>query len=143
MGTMLDMALAHGDTVRYLSRVLLDGTDEAGALFDRLVDATEELLTGGEHEGWVRSTSDARMRAALLTTRDLGVLAPADHVSRATGNSVFERAGMRRWSHVVLELYAHGLLTDDAPLHPVDAAALRSPTDRTTHETTGDAEDGQ
>lgn len=123
VGTLLDEALEHVDIVRYLSRVLLDGTAEAGALFDEIAALTESTLADWEREGWVRSTDDPRMRAVLLTAWDLGVMVLADHVSRAADTSLFSREGMLRWTRVVLDIYRRGLLTDERWLQALDISA--------------------
>jgi hypothetical protein len=44
---------------------------------------------------------------------ELGVLLLSRHLSRALGIDVTSVAGSERWTRVALELYTHGLMTDD------------------------------
>lgn len=125
VGGFVDKAADHVDGLRYIARALVEGTPEAATLYDELVDMSESLLAEAEAVGWIRPAGDRRMRAALLLTWDMGTFVLADHVSRATGSSIFEREGMQRWSQEILEIYARGLLTDESWLHAADAAVLR------------------
>jgi TetR/AcrR family transcriptional regulator, regulator of cefoperazone and chloramphenicol sensitivity len=102
-----------GPTMRYLSRALVDDNASAGALFDELVAMSADYLRDGEQHGWIRPSRDPEARAALLVTFELGLLVLHQHFGRALGEDVTAPAGAERWSRAALELYTHGLLTDD------------------------------
>jgi AcrR family transcriptional regulator len=105
--------LAAGPTLGYLSRALLEDSPAAAELFDELVEMSGSYLTTGEEQGWVRPSKDPAGRAAVLVAFELGVLLLSRHLSRALGIDVTSVAGSERWTRVALELYTHGLMTDD------------------------------
>ena len=113
MSAMINAVQENMSVVRYLSRAFLDETPEAAALFDDLVALTESLLAEGERAGMVQPSTDPRMRAAMLTTWDLGGLMLSEHFSRAVGTSVLEHEGLERWTRALLEVSGRGLVTSD------------------------------
>jgi AcrR family transcriptional regulator len=112
--------LGAGPVLGYLTRALVEDSPAASALFDDLVGLGAEYLQRGEREGWVRPTDDPVGRAALLATFELGVLCLGRHLSRALGVDVTTPEGTERWSRIALDIWTHGLLTDERFLDAMD-----------------------
>ncbi|WP_079046112.1 TetR family transcriptional regulator [Carbonactinospora thermoautotrophica] len=119
--------LEAGDLVRrYLARALLDGSPQAAALFDEMVQITEEFLTAGERDGSVEPTSDPRARAALFVTWQLSGLVLSQHLARALDvEDLFALPGLMRLSRVTVEMCTHGLFTDERWLAAYDVLQER------------------
>lgn len=98
---------------RYLARSLLDGTESASALFDSIVARTESWLAGGEAEGWVRPTADARARAVTYVSWLLAPLVLGQQVGRLLGGDPAETGVAVRGARAGLEMLTHGLFADD------------------------------
>jgi len=98
---------------RYLARALLDGTENASALFDSIVARTSAWLAEGEDEGWVRPSVDARARAVTYVSWLLAPLVLSRHVSRHLGGDPAETATAVRGARAGLEMLTHGLFADD------------------------------
>ncbi|MFN0285125.1 MAG: TetR family transcriptional regulator [Kineosporiaceae bacterium] len=130
---LLGLLEGSGDLVGYLGRGLTDGSEHAAALFDSMVELSTTLLDRAVGTGMVRPTVDARARAAVLTTWQMGLLALSEHLSRALGEPVTSPRGLLRIERAAVEVYTHGLFTDDRFVDLVDEAAEqllrgRSPT---------------
>jgi AcrR family transcriptional regulator len=94
---------------KYLTRALLDGSSSAAALFDEMVDITEQWIA----KFAPHVSDDPRGFAAVLVGMQAGLLAMHDHVSRALGVDVFTAAGHIRMSGAVADFYSHPLLDAD------------------------------
>lgn len=111
---------------RYLARAFLDGTAQAAALFDEIVETTEAWLEQGGAEGWVRPAGDARARAALYVTWLLAPLAFGEHMSRVLGVAdLHGTEATLRYSRTSLDMLTHGVFTDERLLSAWDAAATK------------------
>jgi AcrR family transcriptional regulator len=99
---------------RYLARSLVDGSPAAAALFDRMVDLTEEWLAAGRLPV---TTADPRAFGAALVAMQTGLLMLHDHVSRALGADVLGAAGQVRLAKAVLDVYSQPLLTAEQAAH--------------------------
>ncbi|MQA96692.1 MAG: TetR family transcriptional regulator [Streptosporangiales bacterium] len=107
---------------RYLARAFLDGSPEAAALFDEIVDLTEAWLAEGEREGRVRPTEHPRTRAAVYVTYLLAPLAFDEHVVRVLGvEDLHGIDATLRFSRVALEIFTRGIFTDERALDAWDA----------------------
>ena len=107
---------------RYLARAFVDGSAEARALFDEIVDQTEAWLADGEREGWVRPTENPRARAALYVSWLLAPLAFEAHLARALGlDDLHGIASTLELSRVGIDMLTHGVFTDERMLHAWDA----------------------
>ncbi|MET9633686.1 TetR family transcriptional regulator [Lentzea sp. NPDC006480] len=98
---------------RYLARSLLDGTPGASALFDSIVSRTEAWLAGGEAEGWVRPSGDARARAVTYVSWLLAPLVLGQQVGRLLGGDPASVPVAVRGAVAGLEMLTHGLFADD------------------------------
>ena len=94
----------------YLRRLLIDGGQPATTLFRRLYDAVLSGFGALEAAGFVRSSSDAEIRAAFLLVNDLAVVLLRDQLHEVIGIDPLARSGMERWTAQVLEVYTRGVL---------------------------------
>ncbi|MGP3913315.1 TetR/AcrR family transcriptional regulator [Nonomuraea sp. 10N515B] len=107
---------------RYLARAFLDGTPDAAALFDEIVEATERWLEQGVGEGRVRASEDPRARAAIYVTWLLAPLAFGEHLSRVLGvGDLHETDATLQYSRAAIEIFTHGVFADDRALTAWDA----------------------
>jgi AcrR family transcriptional regulator len=115
--------LEAGEAVRrYLGRAFLDGSPEAAALFDEIVEATGRWLEQGVHEGWVHPSEDPPARAAIYVTWLLAPLAFGEHLSRVLGVSdPHDLDNVLRFSRAGLEIFTRGVFADDRALVAWDA----------------------
>jgi hypothetical protein len=92
----------------------VDGSPAAAALFDRLVDLTEEWLAAGRLPV---TTADPRAFGAALVAMQTGLLMLHDHISRALGADVLGGAGQVRLAKAALDVYSQPLLTAEQAAH--------------------------
>jgi AcrR family transcriptional regulator len=104
---------------KYFARSLVDGSPAADAMFDQMVELTEDWfaehwLAGNQlsenQDGGLR---DPHAHAALLIAMELGALAMRDQLSRALGADIFEREGHVRWMQAKVDFYSQPLLTPE------------------------------
>ncbi|GAA4984867.1 AcrR family transcriptional regulator [Nonomuraea thailandensis] len=107
---------------RYLARAFLDGTPEAAALFDEIVETTGRWLEQGVQEGWARPSEDPRARAAIYVTWLLAPLAFGEHLSRVLGVSdLHDTDATLQYSRAAVEIFTRGVFADDRVLAAWDA----------------------
>ncbi|MGN9843964.1 TetR/AcrR family transcriptional regulator [Nonomuraea sp. H19] len=119
----LTAMLEAGAPVRlYLGRAFLDGTPEAAALFDEIVEASGRWLEQGVGEGWAHPSEDPRARAAIYVTWLLAPLAFGAHLSRVLGvPDLHDMDTMMRYSRAAIEIFTNGVFADDRALTAWDA----------------------
>ncbi|MEV6980092.1 TetR family transcriptional regulator [Sphaerisporangium sp. NPDC051017] len=106
----------------YLARALADGT--AAALFDQMVDITEEWLArADEKRAGAPPAASRKARATVLTAMAMAVPVLHQHVSRSIGADMFTPEGDREVAYALIDLYSHALITPD------DAATARDALD--------------
>ncbi|MFC4857366.1 TetR family transcriptional regulator [Actinophytocola glycyrrhizae] len=121
LSRMLDAA---APVRRYLARAFLDGSPEAAALFDEIVDLTGAWLAEGEREGRVRVTEDPRTRAVVYVTWLLAPLVFDEHVARVLGVEDLHDVDVTlRFSRVAIEMFTHGIFSDERALDAWDAVS--------------------
>jgi AcrR family transcriptional regulator len=91
---------------RYLARAMVDGSRAAAAMFDDLVELTEQWLA--KHQPG--HSQDPRAYAAVLVTMQTGLLALHEHLSRALGADILGPEGHLRMSRAVVDLYSKPLV---------------------------------
>jgi AcrR family transcriptional regulator len=94
---------------KYVTQALLDGSPSAAAMFDDIVELTEQWIS--KHAPDV--TDDYRGYAAVLVGMQSGMLAMHEHVSRALGVDIFTRDGHLRLAGAMTDFYSHPLLDSD------------------------------
>jgi AcrR family transcriptional regulator len=102
---------------RYLARAFLDGTPEAAALFDEIVETTGRWLEQGVQEGWAQPSEDPRARAAIYVTWLLAPLAFGEHLSRVLGVAdLHDTDATLQYSRAAIEMFTRGVFADDRAL---------------------------
>lgn len=119
--------------IEYLARTIADDSPAGRQFVDTLVDGSEAIITVGISNGSMLPSSDPRVLAVLIAMTSLAMLTLTSHLARSLG---YERLGpelMRRMALPSLELYTHGLYTDDTFLKAAqDALAAAQPGARAT-----------
>ncbi|WP_168582831.1 TetR family transcriptional regulator [Gephyromycinifex aptenodytis] len=110
----------------YLIRVLIDGGDLAGELFERIAAGVEDQLALGEKADNIKPSLDPAGRAAVLTAYGLGALVFQQPLARRLGGTaLFDADVLTKYSRLALELYTQGLINPDLVTDDVDRAATR------------------
>jgi AcrR family transcriptional regulator len=120
---------AYQAKIGYLGRVVTENTAAAPRFIGVLVDESESIIRAGILDGTMRPFGDPRALAVLLAATVLGMVAMTPHVERALGVFASQQQMLLRLAVPALELYTHGLYTDDSYLTVVRHAmsALQSP----------------
>ena len=108
-GSLAELLGDEPGLMSYLRRMLVDGGETAGDLFQGLVEATATVLAAQEAAGIVRPSVDARTRAVFLIVNDLGAIILRDLIEQAIGIDPLGPAGLRQWGEVVMEVYTGGI----------------------------------
>ncbi|MFF4415728.1 TetR family transcriptional regulator [Streptosporangium sp. NPDC001559] len=116
--------------MRYMLRAIEEDTPAAATFVDTLVEESEEILRAGIADGSMRPSSDVRALAVLSVLNSVATLTMPPPLARALGYERFGPDVLRRLALPTLELYTHGLLTDDTALKATRAALDESPQKR-------------
>lgn len=106
----------------YLNRMILEGSETGDALFDALVDRTEQMLVQGANTEQMTRFSDPRAAALVVALMGLAPLVMSRHVSRSLGEDGLSAAAMQRLALPAMELYTHGLYSGPELLEATRAA---------------------
>jgi AcrR family transcriptional regulator len=109
-------------TLDYLVRMLTEDSEIGDRLFDILVDRTEKMITEEVAAGRMNAGSDAKMTAVLIASQSLVPLILERHLGRVLGSEGLSEQAVKRMTVPTLELYTHGLYTDDTMLNAARAA---------------------
>lgn len=112
----------YGLLVQYVVRAIQEDSPAAATLVDRMVEGAEEIFRAGAADGTMRPSSDPRALAVLSILTSVALLTMPPAFTRALG---FERFGpdvLHRMTVPALELFTHGLYTDDTLLENAEAA---------------------
>lgn len=109
----------NGEAIRYLSHRLAENSGAMDRLVDMVVEDAQQYLEVGVEHGVIHPSAQPRTRAAMLTLFSLGSLVMGRHATRLLGVDVGAtdlraEPGMADYMSAYLELFTHGLLTDDA-----------------------------
>ncbi|MFF4196658.1 TetR family transcriptional regulator [Nonomuraea sp. NPDC001831] len=113
--------------VRYMLRAIEEDTPAAATFVETLVEESEQVLRAGIADGSMRPSSDVRALAVLTVLNSVATLTMPPSLARALGHEQFGPDVLRRLALPTLELYTHGLFTDDAALKAARAALDDSP----------------
>jgi AcrR family transcriptional regulator len=111
-----------GPYQRYLARALAEGS--ATALFDEMVELSEQWLAEADQSRPDPPESDRKTRAAVSTAMALSIIVLHQHVSRAMGVEVFSPEGDQLLARALIDIYSHPMLGLE------DAALIRVALDR-------------
>ncbi len=100
----------------YIRRLLVDGGEAGGALFEQLFETTlagMRSLTGAQ---FVRPALDEQIRAAFLLANDLAMVLLRRQVERVIGVDPLTKDGLARWTAEAVDIYTNGLFTSPLPV---------------------------
>lgn len=101
--------------LRYLARVLVEGSPHLDALMDDLVDSALQYTAEAERAGMVRPTADPRARMVVLTLWSMGVLILHEQLHRMLGADVLGEGGdVLPYLLPASEILTSGVLTEEA-----------------------------
>ena len=95
--------------LQYFARSMADGSPAASAMFDEMVELTEQWLA--EHSEV--QIHDRRAHAAVLVAMELGALMLRDQLSRVLGADILIPDGNLRFLRARVDFYSQPLLTAD------------------------------
>jgi AcrR family transcriptional regulator len=103
--------------MKYLARVLIEGSPTVSALVDDLVADATEYLAKGVEAGMLKPSDHSDARAAVLTIWSLGALVLHEHVNRLldvdlTAENLVDQPGITNYFAPAIELYTDGLVTE-------------------------------
>jgi AcrR family transcriptional regulator len=113
---------SYATQIEYLGRVASENTPAAARYFDVLVDESEAIIRTGISDGTMRPSDDPRALAALVAATVLGLVTMAPHIERALGLGPSQQQMLFHLAVPALELFTHGLYTDDSYLSLVRQA---------------------
>jgi AcrR family transcriptional regulator len=103
--------------MRYLARVLIEGSPTVAALVDELVADATDYMAKGVEAGMLRPTDDPRGRAAVVTMWSLGALVLHEHVHRLLGvdltaQDLVGQPAVSNYFSPATEIFCDGLVTE-------------------------------
>jgi hypothetical protein len=102
----------------------------AARFIDVLVDESETIIRAGISDGTMRPSDDPRALAALIAATVLGLVTMAPHLERTLGLGPSQQQMLLHLAVPALELFTHGLYTDDSYLSLVrEAVSFLPPTE--------------
>jgi AcrR family transcriptional regulator len=125
--------------LQYMARAISEDSPSASRFTDAMVDESEAVIRAGIADGSMRPSSDPRALAVLTAMTSLAMLTMPPSLTRLLGYDAFGPGVMRRLARPSLELYTHGLYTDDSFLRAAEDALAAPPNDKrqTPDQTTG------
>ena len=97
----------------YLGRMLTDDGPGADRLFDLLVEGTTEMIRGQVAAGIMRESPDLEVTALYLAAYGIVPVILGRQMGRRLGAEGMTEGVIRRSTLPILDLYTHGLYTDD------------------------------
>ena len=125
MRAALDSPARYAPLLEYLTRMLVDSSPASDHLFDAFVAGTRDMLEQQIAEGMMRPQDDLDATAVYVTLYGLGPVLLQRHLARAFGEERLTTAVMERSTLPVLEMFTHGLYTDDRLLVAAREALAR------------------
>ncbi|HYN99390.1 MAG TPA: TetR family transcriptional regulator [Actinomycetota bacterium] len=100
--------------LRYVARMLVDGSAGVENLVDTMISDAVEYMSAGVESGVLRPSEMPYERVVLLCIWQLGSVALHSHVKRLLDVDLLgDPAAIIRWGRPAVELFTHGLFTDD------------------------------
>lgn len=107
---------AYGPALDYLVRMLSEDSETADRIFDRILHGTQNMTRAQESAGVIRAQADPDGTALVLTLFGLAPLLLRRQFARALGEERLTPAVAARITLPTLELFTHGLYSDDSLL---------------------------
>lgn len=102
--------------LQYMARAIAEDSPAASRFATSMVDESEAVLRAGMADGSMRPSSDPRALAVLTVMTSLAMLTMPAEIARTLGPEFTMKSAMTRIALPVLEVYTHGLYTDDTLL---------------------------
>lgn len=134
-GVMREYQANPGDYHRqmeYMARAITDDSFGADRFVGTMVAETEAVLKAGIADGSMHPSSDLRALAVLTLLNSLAMLTMAPSLTRALGYQAMTAEALWRVAVPSLEIYTHGLYTDDRILKSIQDALPDLPADTPT-----------
>lgn len=109
--------------LRYLIRMLTSQDAAADDIFDSILQGTLRRVVEQEAAGIIRPQSDTKATALMLTVFGLAPLIMGRQFARALGTEALTPEALAGLSVPMLELFTHGLYSDDTILQATVQAA--------------------
>jgi AcrR family transcriptional regulator len=116
----------------YMARMLTDDSPGADRLFDLLFAGTSKMIRDQVAAGIMRASPDHEATALYLTAYGIVPIILGRQIGRRMGSDGMTEEVIRRSTLPILDLYTHGLYTDDRFL-----VAAREALDRTSGPSSG------
>lgn len=108
--------------LRYLVRMLTSDDAAADDIFDSILQGTLKSVSEQEAAGIIRPQRDPKATALMLTVFGLAPLVMGRQFARALGAEAVTSEALASLSVPMLELFSHGLYSDDTILQATQAA---------------------
>jgi AcrR family transcriptional regulator len=110
--------------LRYLARMLVDGSPGVADLVDAMVADAVDYMEAGVESGYLKPSEHPYERAVLLCIWQLGAVALHEHVKRLMGvDLVGDPGAIVRWGAPAVEVLTNGLFADERWKSAVDELA--------------------
>ncbi|MEV4776975.1 TetR family transcriptional regulator [Microbacterium sp. LWH12-1.2] len=113
MRAALDTPEKYTPLLEYMARMLVDSSAASDRLFDAFLAGTREMLERQIEVGIMRPQPDLDATAAYMTLYGLGPVLLQRHLARSLGEDRLTTQLLERSTLPVLEIFTHGLYTDD------------------------------
>ncbi|MFY9712256.1 MAG: TetR family transcriptional regulator [Microbacterium sp.] len=113
MRAALDSPDRYAPLLEYMTRMLVDTSSASDRLFDAFLTGTREMLERQIEAGIIRPQPDLNATAAYMTLYGLGPVLLQRHLARTLGEDRLTTQLLERSTLPVLEIFTHGLYTDD------------------------------
>ncbi len=123
MGQMTSQLAELSPFMDYIVAGLSEGGEGADRLFDRVCDMTDDLITDGITAGTMRDPLDRVAWVTTLTAFSCGLSMLGTQVARRLGGTtLMDPTVYARYALASVELFTHGMFTDDTFLRSVTHA---------------------
>lgn len=115
----------------YLMQSINDDSPAGRRMVDDMVAHSSAILKEGAAKGSMRHIEDTDALAVALVMQSIAMLTYRNHVQRLLGtpnDSLLDPAALARYGLPLLEVYTHGLYTDDSYLEATRQALAAAPT---------------
>ena len=113
MRAALDNPERYTPLLEYMTRMLVDASSASDQLFDAFLAGTREMLERQIQAGIMRPQPDLDATATYMTLYGLGPVLLQRHLARTLGEDRLTTQLLERSTLPVLEIFTHGLYTDD------------------------------
>ncbi len=115
--------------LQYMARAIQEDTPAANRFVNTMVEESEAIFSARMADGTMRPLSDPRTLAVFNVMVNMSTLTMPTPLVRALGHEQFSPEVLRRMAGPILELFVHGLFTDDTilPTAPESPTTTPSP----------------